>query len=194
MPKIQLSLGEYIAQVVISHIGQQYVWGGAPGRNFLGGWDCSSCVNSCVGGIAGQSIPGFPNGSYDGTAHGPNTTSWFDDIGNTTGTIDRSMVDAGDIMLWQTHMGIAIDNVHMVSAEDPAQGTQRGIIDGFMPGETLTCLRLPGVGKGGFNPPPLPFTGSKTIEAATRSIAKSARDLVWIEMRTANIGRHGWRV
>lgn len=194
MAKITVSLGEFLAQEALKHVGQCYVWGGAPGPSFTGCWDCSSCVNSIVGGIGKQPIPGFPAGTYDGTTHGPNTTIWLGSIGTVVGEIPRSAVDAGDIMCWATHMGLAIDNVHMVSAEDPANGTQIGVIDGFIPDETLHCLRLPAIGKGGFVPPPISFTGTQTIEEAARSVAKSARGLVWAKQRTANLGRHGWRV
>src|SRR5579864_558760 len=59
-----------IVAEAINSIGHAYLFGGAPGTNGQDPWDCSSCANDNIGRVNGLSIPGFPNGSYDGTVHG----------------------------------------------------------------------------------------------------------------------------
>lgn len=132
--------GGGIASLAEAHIGFPYVWGGAPAR---GASDCSGFVNMIVGTLAGLSIPGYPNGSFKGASHGPNTVLWLAWPGAVR--IPRSQARAGDLAIWQTHMGIIIDNgVNMVSDLNPRLGTQQTSIDGGGPGfpEVLVCARL----------------------------------------------------
>ena len=194
MPTPRSHLGQELAAIAEATIGHCYLYGGVPGPNFDQCWDCSSAVNSWVGHYGAQSIPGYPNGSYDGRAHGPNTTMWLADQGNTVGSIPRSALLAGDIVCWTTHMGLAISNTEMVSAENPADGTRKGTIDGFMPGEPLVCLRLAVIGPGGVTFPSLALTGGADIAADTRIMARELRAKVDAAMRIRNVGRHGLRV
>lgn len=121
-------------------VGHCYLYGGAPGTNGKSCWDCSSFANWCVGKVAGLSIPGFPNGTYTGAVHGPATTEWGTWGGLTH--IGRADVQAGDIVVWTGHMGIAISNKDMISAHDPAQGTSPGPIDGGGDGPLMCYGRL----------------------------------------------------
>lgn len=128
-----------LANIAIADIGHPYIYGGAPGADGKHGWDCSSACNWWIGKKAGRSIPGQANGSYEGLQHGPPTGAWL--LWGGVATIKRSAVQAGDVMVWQTHMGIAISNSEMVSAIDEQKGTQRGPIAG-PGGEILIPKRL----------------------------------------------------
>jgi cell wall-associated NlpC family hydrolase len=128
-----------IAGIAQKYIGHAYVYGGAPGTNGKNPWDCSSCANWVIGHDAGMSIPQFPHGSYNGATHGPATLSWI-----TWGTfISHNPKDAkaGDICVWQTHMGIAVGNGNMISALNPSQGTKETSIEGGAPGGELLYVR-----------------------------------------------------
>jgi hypothetical protein len=186
------ALAAAIAQSALDSIGHAYAWGGVPGRDFSNPWDCSSGYNSWSGGMNGASIPGFPDGSYDGTSHGPSTLGWLAWQGQGVGSIDRSEVQPGDILCWRTHMGCAISNTEMVSAQNPENGTQRSGIDGFIQGEQLICLRLAVIGPGGVTLPIPTIGDSAQIEAITRSVARSSQRLVLARMRAASIGKRGW--
>jgi cell wall-associated NlpC family hydrolase len=76
-----------------------------------------------------MSIPGYAAGRYDGSTHGPTTAQWA--LWNGTQNIRRDEVDAGDIIVWVGHMGIAISNDQMISALNPRTTTKIGSIDGF---------------------------------------------------------------
>src|ERR1700757_552273 len=65
-----------IANDALQYQGHAYLFGGSPGKSGLDPWDCSSFVNWVVGHDSHRSIPGYPNGSYDGSVHGPPTGSW----------------------------------------------------------------------------------------------------------------------
>lgn len=95
-----------------------YVWGGGTPN----GWDCSGAVNWSENKVCGKAIPGFAPGTL--TGHGPATLEWLPWLAAGHGTkISRQAVDAGTICLWQTHMGIAINNISYVSAADQQLGT-----------------------------------------------------------------------
>jgi hypothetical protein len=136
-----------LANIAIADIGHAYLYGGAPGTDGKHPWDCSSACNWWIGHEAGLSIPMYPNGSYTGASHGPPTGAWL--LWNGVANIHRSQIQAGDIMVWQTHMGIAISNTEMVSAIGHAEGTRRGAIAGPT-GEVLIPKRMkyPGHGPG----------------------------------------------
>lgn len=187
-------LGDLIAHTALQFIGHAYCWGGAPGPRWLGCWDCSSFANSVVGGMCKQSIPWYPHGAYNGTAHGPNTTVWLQAQGHECGPVPRAAVQPGDLMVWPTHMGMAINNTEMVSAETPANGTQVGVIDGFIPGEPLTCLRMADAGKATFTLPTFQLAGGPAIRAATQNIARSTQLVVAARMRAYQLGRFKVRV
>lgn len=110
-----------LAGIATQYVGHAYVFGGAPGKDGSRPWDCSSFVNWIVSVKAGLAIPGYGPGKYDGSTHGPTTTQWA--IWTGMGTVTRANVQAGDILVWPGHMGIATSNSQYVSAHSPAEGT-----------------------------------------------------------------------
>jgi cell wall-associated NlpC family hydrolase len=128
-----------IANLAIEYIGFPYTWGGAPAN---GSSDCSGFVNMIVGWFAGMAIPGYAAGTYKGQQHGPATVQWL--VWSGVQTVPLSAAQAGDLAVWQTHMGIIVDNgQHMVSDLNPQLGTQETTISGGAPpGEILSVKRL----------------------------------------------------
>lgn len=116
-----------IAAIALAYEGHAYRFGGAPGTDGSQPWDCSSFVNYVVGVKAGMAIPGNGPGQYTGTTHGPPTGVWAAWSGMTT--VSRSQVQAGDILLWLGHMGIATGHDTMISALNPRVGTKTQQID-----------------------------------------------------------------
>ena len=133
--------GLAIAQDALQYKGAGYVWAGAPGSG-AGNWDCSSYANAVTGRDLRLAIPGYPAGTYQGQAHGPATIQWLATTLCTTVGHSGAAAQAGDLCVWQTHMGIAIGGGQMISAQDPANGTQVSGIDGFIAGEVLFVRRL----------------------------------------------------
>src|ERR1700755_1370504 len=93
-----------IAGIAQQYVGHAYLFGGAPGKDGSKPWDCSSFVNYVVGVKANLAIPGNGPGQYDGTTHGPTTGVWA--IWTGMSSVKRADVQAGDIIVWGTHMGI----------------------------------------------------------------------------------------
>lgn len=132
--------GTAIAQDAARYVGHKYIYGGAPGPDGSAGWDCSSFVNWVLGHDFGiTSIPG----GYNPTAHGATAADYLGWSGAKT--VPRANAGAGDLCVWSTHIGIAINGSQMVSALNPNLGTAiTGIEDGGPKGETLICRRLAG--------------------------------------------------
>jgi cell wall-associated NlpC family hydrolase len=130
-----------IASIAVQYQGHAYIFGAAPGRDGSRPWDCSSFVNWVVGVKGNRAIPGNAPGQYTGTTHGPPTGMWAAWSGMDT--IKRSQVQAGDILLWAGHMGIAISNTQMISALNPRITTKITTIDaGVGRGPLVRCGRL----------------------------------------------------
>lgn len=130
--------GMAIAQAALRYAGHPYLFGGAPGPNGTNPWDCSSFVNWVLNHDFAVSLPG---GAWNPNTHGPNTTSYMGWKGAQT--ITRANLAAGDLCIWPTHMGIALNNGQMISALNPRLGTQVTTIDGGAPGgESLVCRRV----------------------------------------------------
>lgn len=110
-----------IAGIAQQYVGHAYLFGGAPGKDGTQPWDCSSFVNWIVSVKAGMAIPGYGPGKYDGTSHGPTTGQWA--IWTGMSTVSRANVQAGDILVWPSHMGIAVSNSQYISAHSPAERT-----------------------------------------------------------------------
>lgn len=137
--------GSQIADRFMQYQGHLYKYGGFPGRAGTDPWDCSSAVNWVVSHDLGLPWPG--SGRYDGTSHGPPTGSWAAWLlahGGGSTTVKRAQVQAGDIIVWAGHMGIATSNTQMISAENPTYGTLVGAIDGGGAGPVLVYGRLAG--------------------------------------------------
>lgn len=119
--------GNALADAMIKGIGHAYVYGGAPGATGANPWDCSSDVNFTASSI-GLAIPGYGPGKYDGTVHGPPTGSWL--IWPGLKRVPVSQAQAGDVVIFAAHMGVCVSNTEMVSALNPAMGTQKTNIFG----------------------------------------------------------------
>jgi len=141
-------LGQQIAEDARGCVSGAYVWGGAPGHG-KGNWDCSSMCNAVIGRDLGLAIPMFKPGTYHGQSHGPNTLIWI--VWPGCFTIKRRDAGPGDLAVWQTHMGIIVDNgEHMVSALNARLGTKLTTIKEGAPfAEVLTVKRLKAVTPGG---------------------------------------------
>lgn len=128
-------MGAAIAAEGVKWVGHPYRYAGAPGIDGKGFWDCSSFANYVYAVKFGLPIPGYGPGKWQGQNHGPPTGSWAVWPGVTN--VPRSEVQAGDVVVWVGHMGIAISNTHMVHAANPKKGTVIGSIDG----ENLPMIR-----------------------------------------------------
>jgi cell wall-associated NlpC family hydrolase len=124
-----------IAGIADSYIGKlKYVYGGPPPAGTV---DCSSFVSKVLA-QAGVQNPGGE--AFNPNSHGPNTLSYIVWSGATTVGHTADISIPGDLIVWQTHMGIAVGNGQYVSAHDPAQGVSNGPIS--FPGEYLYVRRL----------------------------------------------------
>lgn len=119
--------GQAIANKALSYKGTGYVWGGRADRP--GNWDCSSFVSYVLGHDFGMTLPGghhFGDPGFPPHSHGPVTTDFYR-VGQQ---ISREQVQAGDLVIWHPHIGIAISNTTMVSARSHTLGTGTSTIDG----------------------------------------------------------------
>ena len=172
-----------VCERAISDTGHCYSFGGIPGIAAQSCWDCSSACNYWWGYIGGQAIPGYARGTYRGEQHGPSTIGWLSAQGGVVGSIPRAHASAGDLAVWTTHMGLCISNTEMMSAQNPAAGTQRSAIDGFIQGEPLTILRLSVIGPGGITLPPITIGGGVQLDAYIKKMAQEEKRLVWKRMQ-----------
>ena len=134
-----------LANIAIGYEGKiHYCYGGALNAPSMGcpagTLDCSSFANLCAS-QAGLPIPGYPAGSWNNASHGPDTIAWLGWTGLTTVGHNGNVAQAGDLAIWQTHMGICLGSNSMVSAQNPANGAQQSSINGFIPGEILFVRR-----------------------------------------------------
>lgn len=116
-----------LASLALQGIGHAYHFGNAPGPDGKNPWDCSSFINYVVGVQAKMAIPGFGPGKYNGKSHGPPTGVWAAWTGMAT--VKRADVQAGDILVWFGHMGMATGHDTMISALNPHAGTKTQRID-----------------------------------------------------------------
>jgi cell wall-associated NlpC family hydrolase len=127
------------AAIAQKYVGKlHYVFGGPPP---MGTVDCSSFASKVLS-EAGVPTPG--GARYDPRTHGPNTIAYLAWRGAKTIGHTADVAQAGDLCVWQTHMGIAIGGGQMVSARSadstPNVGTDN--IKGDIPGELLFVRRL----------------------------------------------------
>ena len=108
------------------YVGSGYVWGGSAAK--VGDWDCSSFVSYVLGHDLGLPLPGghWGDPGFPPNAHGPTTGSYL----LYGSPIDRSALAAGDLVVWSSHMGIAVSNTQVISAKDPQDGVGLSSIDG----------------------------------------------------------------
>jgi NlpC/P60 family len=134
--------GTNIARDALSYQGHPYAYGGAPGTNGQSPWDCSAFVNWVLGHDFGLTLPG-PVSNYTGATHGPTTLAYL--VWSGAKTIPYSQAQAGDLAVWQTHMGIFVNSVEMISAENAQVGTIVSPVQGNVSGEVLVVRRLQGL-------------------------------------------------
>lgn len=134
-------LAESIASAAEAFHGTPYLWGGYLPKT---GWDCSGFANYILGEAFGITLPG--GFKWTGTSHGPVTGQYLVWSGAKTTTSPS----AGTLCCWETHMGIAISSTQMISALNPALGTQVTSFAGGAPsGEVLVFRDVTAAGDGG---------------------------------------------
>ncbi|HEY1618002.1 MAG TPA: NlpC/P60 family protein [Streptosporangiaceae bacterium] len=132
--------GGDVVSIALASQGHAYDFGGAPGTDFADPWDCSSAANSWAY-QAGLPIPSEPPFNA-GASHGPATVEWLIFTGLATVGSRAELAQAGDLCIWQTHMGLAIGGGQMISALNPQDGTQvTTIADAAPPLEVLFVRR-----------------------------------------------------
>lgn len=116
----------------------RYVFGGPPPAGTV---DCSSFASKVLD-ESGVQNPG--GAKFNPNVHGPNTLSYLAWKGAHTIGHSGSVAQAGDLCVWQTHMGIAIGGGKMVSARSQSSNPNVGVdtIEGDIPGELLFVRRL----------------------------------------------------
>lgn len=114
-----------IAQDALKYVGAGYVFGGNASQ--VGHWDCSSFVSYVLGHDLGLPLPGgrWGDPGFPPHAHGPTTSNYL--LWGTA--LNRNQVQAGDLVVWPTHMGIALSQTEIVAARTTASGTGTSQID-----------------------------------------------------------------
>jgi cell wall-associated NlpC family hydrolase len=130
--------GSAISDDALKYKGQGYVFGGPADKP--GNWDCSSYASYVLGHDLGKPLPGghWGDPGFPPHVHGPTTLQYL----VYGSAISRDQVAAGDLIVWDTHMGIAISSTDMISAQDEALGTGVAPFDGAIPGETAHYRRV----------------------------------------------------
>lgn len=121
-----------------SYLGIPYQWGGyLPSTGF----DCSGLVNHVLGFDLGLAIPTYPAGSYTASSHGPVTQVWYIWTGATTISNNGNDAQAGDLVCWPTHMGIATGKNTFINSPTTGSSVFIANINGFS-SEPLRIRRL----------------------------------------------------
>lgn len=125
-----------LASYAEQYQGGPYGWGksGPPGTPV----DCSGLPNYALGKHFGRPIPGYPNGKYSG--HGPVTGQYY--VWSGASTISPDQMEAGDLVCFLTHMGIAVSNTQMISALNSTLGVQVTTVSGGAPAGELGIVRI----------------------------------------------------
>ncbi|MCL2728808.1 MAG: transglycosylase SLT domain-containing protein [Actinomycetia bacterium] len=134
--------------------GHKYVYGGP--SNPQGGFDCSSFVSYILGHDFGMAIPGgsWKNVTGGGHGHGPTADAYL----HWSGAKDKSSQDprkvaAGDLLVWNTHVGFGAGPNKMFSAFDTAKGIIMTPLIGFGPsGEQLKIRQINSASSVKYNP------------------------------------------
>lgn len=131
-----------LANDALQYVGYPYVWGGrTPGvknadGSWSGGWDCYGFLTYVLHHDMGYNLP---NNTYMGYLE---FLSWGQKY-----QISESEVQAGDIVIWPTHCGIAVSPTTMISAENPRTGTKVAAFreGGPLTPEPISFYRIKGV-------------------------------------------------
>jgi cell wall-associated NlpC family hydrolase len=86
-----------------------YLWGGKDTK----GWDCYGFLTYVLHHDMGYNLP---NNTYTGYLE---FLSWGQKY-----QISEAQVQAGDIVIWPTHCGIAVSSTTMIAADNPNAGTK----------------------------------------------------------------------
>lgn len=108
-----------VASAAVKYVGTPYIWGG----HDPSGWDCYGFLTYVLHHDLGYNLP---NNTHSGYLE---FLAW-----GGASTVDSSQIQAGDLILWPTHSGIAVSGTEMISAENPSKGTR---IDTFANGGPL---------------------------------------------------------
>ncbi len=123
---VKAPTGSAAADEFLSYVGKvPYLWGGATPA----GWDCSGSVTYVLHTRLGYDLP-------------DNVHTVCLQFYGWKGAVKVSAPQAGDIVLWPTHMGIAVSATAMVSALNPRAGTAVTSFSDAVPGSAPTFLRL----------------------------------------------------
>lgn len=157
--------GSGLANIMVANLDHPYLFGGVAGPDLSGPWDCSNAVNTCAT-KNGQAIPGAKAGKWPMTSHGPSTLGWLAWAPANLHHVPHDQVQRDDIVIWQTHMGVATDAANYVSAA--SHGAKAGdhtdtiilpIHGGGPTGELASIWRYPSsAGAGQFGGGNLPFS------------------------------------
>lgn len=128
-----------IASTALEYQGYTYIWGGSDPRPVAqggdGGVDCYGLLTYVLHGRLGYNLPNNHHSGY------LEFLSW-----GGAYRVDASQIQAGDLIIWPTHAGIAVSGTEMISAENPSKGVR---VDTFQNGgplapEPMTVLRVGG--------------------------------------------------
>jgi cell wall-associated NlpC family hydrolase len=125
-----------IASDAMQYLGVMYKFGGGNPN----GWDCSGFVNYVLGHDLNFALPGGVR-NFTGNWHGPIAAQYYTWSG--ADTIPRGEAAPGDLACWLTHIGIVVDDQHMVNAYTTGRPTAvTGIESHNPPGELLKIRRV----------------------------------------------------
>jgi cell wall-associated NlpC family hydrolase len=111
------SSGSAVADAALKYQGVPYKWAGATPS----GWDCSGFVTWVLHHDLGYNLP----------SNSHTVCTQFLIWSGAAAVRPPMQVQAGDLVVWPTHMGIAVSATQMISAENPRRGTR---VDTFQGG------------------------------------------------------------
>jgi cell wall-associated NlpC family hydrolase len=126
--------GSVISNTAMKYDRQPYIWGGAEPTPPLGngkGFDCYGLLTFTLHHDLGYNLPN-------------NTHSGYLEFLAWGGATKVTAPQAGDLIIWPTHAGIAVSSTEMISAMNPNRGTGVDTFQGggpLMP-EPMTILRV----------------------------------------------------
>jgi len=131
-----------IASDALRYVGVPYTWGGSAPPESAGGpagrkegWDCYGFLTWVLHHDLGYNLP---NNTHSGYLE---MMAWSGAV-----QVSKSSIQAGDLIIWPTHCGIAVSGTEMISAENPSQGTKVNTFanGGPLAPEPMTVLRVTG--------------------------------------------------